>query len=113
VIDCLTKKATDDSDGVLVQGAGQTLLGTSRSDSSTDSNNVYLGASTELATTTSTTMSWTWTRGNRYTAHIAFGINGAGGGPPKVKTINGKAIASVKTINGKAIASVKSVQGLT
>lgn len=49
----------------------------------------------------------------RWTANFTPPNVAYGAFPPKVKTVNGIAIASVKTINGIAIANVKSIQGLT
>jgi hypothetical protein len=111
VVDVIGKKFSDATDGVLVAGANQTSRGTAKSaNHATDSNNIYMGMSTEVATGVSTTMSWTWTAGNRYAAQIGVAINGVSG-IPGVKTING--IANPKTVNGIAVADIKSIQGLS
>ena len=78
VIDIVAKKFTNATDGVYVVGAGQTQIGASvSSGSGTDSNNAYIAASKETATGTPTTMSWTWTSGNRYAAQIGVAVRGA------------------------------------
>ena len=73
----------------------------------------FIGASKVIsaAAAIETTASWTTTRVAG--ACVATYKLVSAGGPPKVKTVNGIAMASVKTVNGVAIASVKSINGIT
>lgn len=110
LVDILAKKVSDTTDGTISPNG--TLRQTSKTTNATDTNNIYIGISTQIATTNPQTMSWSWTSGNRYKAQIGVAVKPAPG-PAGIKTVNGIAIASVKTINGVAIANVKSIQGLT
>lgn len=73
VLDIAAKKFTATSDGTLTQGANQTLRCADNTTHADDSNNVNIGISTEPGAST-TTMSWSWTSGNRYAAQIAVAI---------------------------------------
>ena len=111
VIDVMSKRYTDVTDGVLVQNAGQTLRDLEKNSISEGTNISYGGISTKVATTTSTNMGWSWTTNNRSCTLQAVGINGLQG-LPNIKSINGIAAASIKTVNGISVASIKSIQGL-